>query len=530
MTDRGRGDVVTTAPADRATAPEPSGRGWGGASGPAVARLFHRALALIFLVAWLSLGSQIRLLIGSHGLLPWGEFVDAARAQGALSVLDFPSVLVLLPGDRALVAGTVLGVALALVALAGVRPRLCALLQTALYLGYVTACRGFLGFQWDNLLLECGLLTACLPTRRPAPLVHFLFRALLFKLYVESGIAKWQSPLGDWRDGSAMTFYYQTAPLPTAVAWYAHHLPPWWHLFESRATLVIELGIPFAAFGPRRARLGAAAILTLFQLLNMATANYGFFCPLTLALHAFLLDDADVARAWRRLARAAANPTRILRSRAPVAWAALERARRRLSAPTSPAATRAPRVRRVLAGVGAAAWLVLSAAEANFAFGEPGPATSALIPLLQLSQSFRVVNTYHLFAAITRARIEPELQLQVGSEWIAADLRYKAGDPARAPRFVAPHQPRVDFLLWFYGLAFQRRQPVYVANLLARLCEDPDAVATLFESHLPRAPAAVKIVFWDYRFTAPTEKRASGAWWTRREIGSTSTLPCARAR
>ena len=108
----------------------------------------------------------------------------------------------------------------------------------------------FLGFQWDNLLLECGLLAAFLPARRPAVSMHFLFRALLFKLYFESGIAKWQSPLHDWQDGSAMTFYYETAPLPTALAWYAHHLPRWWHQFESRATLVLELGVPFAAFRP----------------------------------------------------------------------------------------------------------------------------------------------------------------------------------------------------------------------------------------------------------------------------------------
>src|SRR5207245_100008 len=118
-----------------------------------------------------------------------------------------------------------------------------------------------------------------------------LFRAVLFKLYFESGIAKWQSPLGDWQDGSAMTYYYETAPLPTALAWTAHNLPVWWHHFESRATLALELLVPLGIFGPRRARLGAAAALTGFQLLNIASANYGFFCYLAAILHVFLLDD-----------------------------------------------------------------------------------------------------------------------------------------------------------------------------------------------------------------------------------------------
>ena len=55
---------------------------------------------------------------------------------------------------------------------------------------------------------------------------------------------------------------------------------------------MLELVLPFAIFGPRRARLFAAAAFTLFQIVNAATANYGFFCYLALALHVFLLDDA----------------------------------------------------------------------------------------------------------------------------------------------------------------------------------------------------------------------------------------------
>ena len=162
-------------------------------SGPAVARLFHRWLAAVFLVAWMSLGSQIELLVGSHGLLPLADFLDAARA-GGVGLADFPTLLWLAPGDGALLVGTWLGAVLALVWLAGARPRLLAALSTALYLSYAVACRTFCSFQWDNLLLECGLLAALLPTRRPSPTAHLLLRLLLVKLYVESGIAKWQSP------------------------------------------------------------------------------------------------------------------------------------------------------------------------------------------------------------------------------------------------------------------------------------------------------------------------------------------------
>jgi hypothetical protein len=488
-----------------------------------VARLFHRALSLIFLIAWISLGLQVRLLIGRRGLLPVSDFVDAARDQGVLSILNFPSALALAPGDASIVAGIWIGVALALLGIAGAWPRLCAFLQAALYLGYALACRAFLGFQWDNLLLECALLATFLPVHRRAPLTRLLFLALIFKLYFESGIAKWQSPLHDWRDGSAMTFYYQTAPLPTALAWYAHHLPRWWHLFESRATLFVELVVPFAVFGPRRARKIAAATFTLFQIINAATANYGFFCYLAIALHVFLLDNRDIVRvrAWAPLSRASkifAATVRNIVSRADAIAAGLCK---RLPA-------RPKGAKRASAVAGAATWILVSLIQAWFHFGEPGPAvTATLMPVLEISQTFRVVNTYHLFAAVTRQRVEPELQIQVGGLWRARDLRYKPGEVSSAPPFVAPHQPRVDFLLWFYGLAYERRQPTYVAALLTRLCEDPAAVESLFSKPAP-VPDAVRLVFWDYQFTSRSEKRATGNWWTRRQVGETQPFACGR--
>src|SRR4029078_10275262 len=177
--------------------------------------------------------------------------------------------------------------------------------------------------QGDSLLLECSLLAAFLstsptsPTSRPAPAAHLLFRLLLFKLYFESRSAGWMSPLHDWHDGSAMTYYYETAPLPTWLAWRAHHLPVWWHACEGRATLVLELILPFGIFGPRPVRRFTAVAFTLFQIGNAATANYGFFCYLSVVLGVFLLDDADVVAARAPLARGARFVAAALRPVAP---------------------------------------------------------------------------------------------------------------------------------------------------------------------------------------------------------------------
>ncbi|MSP59747.1 MAG: lipase maturation factor family protein [Myxococcales bacterium] len=477
-------------------------------SGPLVARLYHRLLGLMFLVAFLSLGAQVRELIGQRGLLPLAAFLD--RARGDLSLAGFPTLFWISAGDHLLTLGLWVGALLALAALCGLRPRLSLALSTVLYLSYATACRTFTSFQWDNLLLECGALALLLPRDRRARWIHFLVRVLLFKLYFESGIAKWQSHLHDWHDGSAMTFYYETAPLPTWLGWYAHALPAWWHRVESWATLGFELLVPFAIFGPRLARRAAFVLFTAFQGVNAATANYGFFCYLAAVLHVFLLDDDDLQRAQ--------------------AWV---RAKLRRPSPTKQAP---PARSRFRAGVGRCTalivtplYLAISLAEGlvHFARGDGWDGfAEAIAPLRERIEPWRLCNTYHLFGHITRERIEPEIQTFDGARWTARDLRHKAGDPLRAPGFAAPHQPRLDFQLWFYGLSFQRATPEYVATLIDRLCHDPSAVERLFAASLPAKPEAVRIAFHRYYFTTRDERRATGAWWRRELIGASRSLSC----
>jgi hypothetical protein len=498
-------------------------------SGPHVARLFHRLLALIFLTAWLSLAAQIDVLIGRRGLLPLEPFLAAARAANT-SFRALPTLFLFLDAtDRALHAGLGFGVALSLLALGGVAPRLCFALQTALYLSYAVACRTFLGFQWDNLLLECGLLAALLPRDHRARWIHALFRVLLFKLYWESGLAKWQSPVGDWQDGSAMTFYYETAPLPTRLAHAAHALPAAWHHLESFFTLAFELALPLAIFAPRRARLAAAAVFTGFQLVNIATANYGFFAYLAIALHVFLLGDRELLRARRALCRSVPGLRRLLaRLRLASAWLHRRSPRRRLDA-RARAALSAPARRALQQGfalAASAAYVAASLLEGLLRFGGSPALGDDTAEIRALYVPFRVVNTYHLFAAITRERIEPEVQTLDGGTWTAQDLAYKPGDPRRAPPFVAPHQPRVDFLLWFYGLSMQRGIPPYVGALLERVCADREAVAGLFPAPLPEQPTAVRIGFYRYHFTAAEERAATGAWWRREWLGATAPLVC----
>lgn len=475
-----------------------------------MARVFHALLALCATGAWVSLAVQVHLLIGSRGLLPVAAWVDSLAGADRPVWLGSPSFLLIDPSDAAISAGCVAGIILSLLALAGVWTRLCLFLSAPLYLSYAVACRDFLWFQWDGLLIECLVVSAFIPRDRPSPGAHWIARALLFKLYFESGIGKALSGLGDWFDGSAMTFYYETAPLPAWPGWWAHQLPEWWHHLESWGALGLEGLGAFAILGPRRARLAAAVAFTGFQLLNLATANYGFFVYLALALHVFLLDDADLERIagrlkWPRIPRLAGVARALARVPMP-AW------------------TR--RIRAAATGVIGVAWLAASIVTAVGHFGPRGDIGEAASRWMRRWQPYRVANAYHLFGHITRERIEPEFQSLDAGEWRAHDLHYKPGDPSRAPPFVAPHQPRVDFLLWFYGLDFERGAPGYVRALLTRMCRDPEAVADVFARPLPERPRAVRLEFWRYHFTSHDERRETGAWWRRESLGVTEAVDC----
>ncbi|HEX3597919.1 MAG TPA: lipase maturation factor family protein, partial [Polyangiaceae bacterium] len=306
-----------------------------GVGGDPVARLFQRLLGVVFFVAWASLGVQVDVLIGSRGLLPATDLVGALATRPDITFFDVPTLFRWGASDGALHAGVWGGLGLAVAIVVGVLPRTALAVSTALYLSYAVLARTFLSFQWDNLLLECGFLATFLPTRRRSRWALFLLRVLLFKLYFESGIAKYASYLGDWKDGSAMAYYYETAPIPTRLAWYAHHSPLWFHSLESRATLAFEILVPFLVFGPRLARRVALAVFTGFQLVNIATANYGFFSHLALVLGVLLLDARDVRALglwWRRVMRRLPAPLArwaLLCRRTGVAYRLFLRRRRR---------------------------------------------------------------------------------------------------------------------------------------------------------------------------------------------------------
>src|SRR6185369_17791537 len=87
-----------------------------------------------------------------------------------------------------------------------------------------------------------------------------------------------------------------------------------------------------------------------------------------------------------------------------------------------------------------------------------------------------------------------------GVTWHEYGFRYKVGDVAQPPRRAAPHQPRLDWQMWFAALG---PAPVWFVRFLRRLLEaTPDVLALL--DHDPfagRPPRYVRALLYDYKMT-----------------------------
>jgi hypothetical protein len=224
------------------------------------------------------------------------------------------------------------------------------------------------------------------------------------------------------------------------------------------------------------------------MILIQLTGNYAFFNMLGIALSLLLLDDAALAPvfqfAWRRDGS---------------------------SLPFVPHFTTI-----FSAGV-AVLVLLLSLTSIMRLFRRSIHWPTLLARFFDTIEPLHIVNSYGLFAVMTPWR--PEIIVEGsndGKHWQAYEFKWKPGDLRRAPRFVAPHQPRLDWQMWFAALGFKGANP-WFDRFRARLLQGSPAVLSLLRSNpFPGAPPRyVRGVLYDYRFTSRAERRCTGEWWSR---------------
>jgi len=462
--------------------------------------LFLRGLALVFMFAFCSLQVQWRPLIGGQGLTPVAGTMGALSDSSAsffVKAWHFPTVFLINHSDATLQLFILIGIASSLLLLLNVAPFVCLMTLTLSYLSFVCAGGAFFGFQWDALLIETGLLACFIAPWKLRPKLIaddpvskfgvYAFRFLLFKLMFLSGFVKLASHSQPWQDLTALQYHFQTQPLPNAIAWYFHHAPEFILKSGALATLLIELCVPFLMLGTRWMRSFAALATVGLQLLIMMTGNYTYFNLLTLLLCLWLLDDGIFIQSpgWNLIpVNKGLNPSllkQILRISFPV-------------------------FATFISGCIIISYL-----------GGPGFLRAVTNPF----QANRTINSYGLFAAMTTVRNEIIIEGSAdGIEWKEYEFKWKPGKLDRAPGLVAPHQPRVDWQMWFAALGDIKSNP-WLVNIAARLLSNDPPTTQLFETNpFPdKPPQYVRMQMYKYEFTTVEERKKTGQWWTRTSIG-----------
>ena len=432
-------------------------------------RTFLRVLGLIYFVAFVSFGTQAAGLVGTRGILPFGEYLRAVRdAWGSAAYWNVPTVLWLHPTDMALKAVWLTGCLCGLIAILGKWQRAALAACLVLWLSLCSVGQDFLSFQWDVLLCEVGFLGIFADASR-APV--WLFRWLLFRLMFFSGAVKLLSHDPTWRDFTALNYHYYTQPLPAPLAWYVGQLPAWFQKASVGVVFLVELVVPFLFFAPRRVRRVAAWITIGFQAMILLTGNYTFFNWLTIALCMWLFVEpgAQTGRSYKPVA---------------IALTAL---------------------------IG-----VLSGLLCLQLFSLPLPPGGETV--LRIAEPLRMVNSYGLFAVMTTTRQEIIVEgSNDGITWLAYEFPYKPGDVNRRPPIVAPFQPRLDWQMWFAALgSYQNNR--WFGNFVLRLLQgEPSVLKLLSYNPFPNAPPKyMRARAYLYTFT----HLGGRAWWSREEVGT----------
>lgn len=454
--------------------------------------LFLRGLGLIYLFAFISFGVQALGIIGSRGLVPVQELTAALNSQvGPARYWYLPMIFWLNSSDLLIQASCWLGAALSLLLVFNRRPRCCLFFLYLLYLSLTSAGQFFMSFQWDMFLLETGVLAFFV--LRPSTLGIWLLRWLLFRFMFMGGLVKLLS--GDsawWPDLTALSYYFFTEPLPTPLAWYAHNFPQTLLTFGTALTLFIEIFLPFLIFCPRKLRFLAGFAFLFLQTLILLSGNYNFFNLQTMLLCLVLFDDAALrAVIPRRLSSFLPHSVPVFKTRKMIT-------------------------------VAKTSFVVLTVSLSLLQFYSRfvGPIARPLAVLHDIFIPLRITNTYGPFAVMTKERMEIIFEgSNDGVEWREYQFKYKPGDVKRRPPWNIPHQPRLDWQLWFAALS-SPEQNQWVLRLMQRILENSAPVLALLATNpFPdKAPIYLRAQFYDYRFTDWDSWQKTGAWWERRYV------------
>ena len=461
-----------------------------------------RLLGVIYAVAFLVAINEIVPLIGSDGLLPAGIFLKEVRhALGSTSAgfTRLPSVFWFGHSDGALLTVSWIGFVLSLVVIAGYANAPIIAIIWFLYMSIVHVGQEWYGYGWEIQLSETGFLAIFLcplldmrpfPKRAPPTPVIFLFRWLIFRIMLGSGLIKIR---GDeiWRNGTALYYHFETQPIPGPLSRWFHFLPKVLLKLGVWFNFLAELIAPWFVFWPRMARHIAGIVIVLFQLSIILSGNLSFLNWLTIIPALACFDDGF----WARIL-----PGALVRK----ANAAMEN-----PVPSGPMLT--------------TAWIVTIIV----AILSIQPALNLLSPGQVMNTSYdplELVNTYGAFGTVGHERynviFEGTMNENPNDSTGWKPYVYKGLPVAldKRPPQIAPYQLHLDWQMWFASMG-SPDEYTWTFNLVWKLLHNDHQVISLFANNpFPdKPPRYVRAILYQYSFAKPGNPQ--GLWWNRKRLG-----------
>jgi hypothetical protein len=453
--------------------------------------LILRLLGVVYTFAFLGLLLQGLPLLGEHGLTPIGDYLDHAHAAG-VGFVQLPTVFHWDASDAALRGWTIVGLALSIACLVGYANLPSLLVLWAIYGSFERVGQLWFSFGWEMQLLETGLLCAFLAhpwdprpiaARAPPVTAIVLLRWLAFRIMLGAGLIKLR---GDacWTDLTCLDAHFETQPIPNPLSPLFHHLPHGVHAAGVVFNHVVEVVLPWFAFGPRVLRLVAAAGMIAFQSALVASGNLAFLNWLTLVPLLALLDDD----ALRRLA------PRRLRDR-------LARLRRGV------AARRPHRI----ACYALAALVAVKSCDVVVNLASSHQKMNWSFDRLEL------VNTYGAFGSVGMDRHELVIEGTLDDDpttarWQPYELPCKPGAIDRRPCLLGPYHLRLDWLIWFAAM-YDQPHDAWVLHVVWKLLDGDRGIRALLATD-PFDGAPPKWVRIQ-RFAYHLQPWSADTWWTR---------------
>ncbi len=462
-----------------------------------------RLLGVIYAIAFLVAINQILPLIGSHGLLPVGIFLQKVKeALGSASAgfMRLPSIFWISHSDNMLLVFAWIGFLLSIVVVAGYANVPILFILWFLYMSFIHVGQEWYGYGWEIQLTETGFLAIFLcplldmrpfPKRAPPFPIIVLFRWLIFRIMLGAGLIKFR---GDeiWRNGTALYYHFETQPLPGPLSRWFHFLP--------RAILkagvwfnwVAELAAPFFVFWPRMARLIAGVVIVLFQFTIILSGNLAFLNWLTIVPALACFDDDF----WTLIL------PKVLVKKAKIAEENSEESR----------------------GMLTTAWIITSLV----VLLSIQPVFNLLSPNQVMNTSYdplELVNTYGAFGSVGKERMNVVFEGTMdktpndSANWKPYIYKGLPVKPDKMPPQIAPYQLRLDWQMWFASMSTPEEYP-WVYNLIWKLLHNEKDATSLFAYNpFPgKPPRYIRAVLYKYSFAKPGNPHHR--WWNREKLGA----------